>query len=360
MSEDKQVHEAFYHWMPRFMANRVDYNDLQRIREKLESWDDWCRVWSEMGAEHEALAETAEAAGYRITATEAYKRATIYYHFANAIFYRDKAQKEAAHRKKVECFAKAAPYFDPPSQRLEIPFEDTALPAYFRVPTGPGPHPCVIMVCGLDSVKEQETEWEDAMLARGIATLSFDGPGQGEMWYRMKLRLDYEESVVAVVDYLSSQKEIDAERIGLLGHSMGGYFGARAAAREHRLAAAVLIAGFFGPQNWDKMSGFVRTGMQHMFGVDTEAEARELAEKLTLAEVAGNIRCPILIMHGTRDTLIPVGDAQQLAEAVTCPTELVIYEGGNHVMNNFVYRMRPQAIDWLADRLVRGLALEGK
>ena len=94
--------------MPRFIANNVDYSDLQRIKARLESWDDWCRVWSETGAEHEALAEAALEAGHRVTATEAYKRAVIYYHFANAIFYRDKAQKMAAHRKKLACFAKAA------------------------------------------------------------------------------------------------------------------------------------------------------------------------------------------------------------------------------------------------------------
>ena len=58
---DKQVQEAFYHWMPRFMANNVDYNDLQRIQAGMESWDDWCRAWSELGAEHEALAEEAAA-----------------------------------------------------------------------------------------------------------------------------------------------------------------------------------------------------------------------------------------------------------------------------------------------------------
>ena len=216
------------------------------------------------------------------------------------------------------------------------------------------------MVCGLDSVKEQETEWEDALLERGMATLSFDGPGQGEMWSRMKLRLDYEESVVAIVDDLSRRGEIDGERIGLLGHSMGGYFGARAAAREHRLDGAVLIAGFFEAWDWDDMSVFARNGMQHLFGTDTEAEARELAAKLTLEDVAADIRCPILIMHGTKDTLIPADDAHRLANAVTCPTEVVIYEGGNHVMNNFVYKMRPQAADWLADRLVQGLPLNSK
>jgi 2,6-dihydroxypseudooxynicotine hydrolase len=338
--------------MPRFVANNVDYNDLQRIRAKLESWDDWCRVWSEMGAEHEALAEKALADGHRITATDAYRRATIYYHFAGAIFYRDLTQKEAAHQKKVACFAKAAPYLDPPAQRLEIPFEDTSLPAYFRVPAGPGPHPCVIMVCGLDSVKEQETEWEDALLRRGMATLSFDGPGQGEMWPRMRMRLDYEVSVKAVVDYLSKQVEIDSRRIGLLGHSMGGYFGARTAAYEQRLAAAVLLAGFYELPPWEEMSGFMHAGLKHLFGKASEAEVRELAERLTLDGVASHIRCPLLIIHGAKDTLLPLEQAHRLKAATTCPTELLVYPEGNHSCQNIVYKVRPAAVDWLADRLV--------
>lgn len=351
MSEDKQVQEAFYHWMPRFMANNVDYSDLQRIMARLESWDDWCRVWSEVGASHAAQAEEALAAGHQVTATDAYKRAAIYYHFANAMFYWDKEQKEAAHRHKAACFAKAAPYFDPPSQRLEIPFEDTSIPAYLRLPEGAGPHPCVIMVCGLDSVKEQETEWEETMLQRGMATLSFDGPGQGEMWSRMPMRVDYEAAVIAVVDYLSQRDDIDAARIGLLGHSMGGHFGARAAAYEHRLAATVLLAGFFELPSWEKMSGFMRAGLQHIFKVDSEAEARELAKKLTLAGVAGEIQCPLLIVHGAKDTLLSLDQADRLAAATTCPTELLVYPEGNHSCQNIVYKVRPAIGDWLAGHL---------
>ena len=97
-----------------------------------------------------------------------------------------------------------------------------------------------------------------------------------------------------------------------------------------------------------------------MFGVDTEEKAQELAGQLNLEDVAANIRCPILIVHGAKDTLVPLEDAQRLAEATTCPTELLVYPEGNHVMNNFVYKMRPQAADWLADRLVNRLPLKSK
>ncbi|HEX9923029.1 MAG TPA: prolyl oligopeptidase family serine peptidase [Anaerolineae bacterium] len=352
MSNDRQIQEAFHHWMPRFMASTVDYSDLQRMITKMESWDDWCRVWSEMGAEHEALAEEALAKGHRVTATDAYLRATIYYHFGNAIFYQDMAQKEAAHWKKVECYTKAAPYLDPPAERLEIPFDDTTLPAYLRLPPGPGPHPCVILVCGSDSVKEQETEWENTLLKRGMATLSFDGPGQGEMWFRMKMRLDYETCFVPLVDYLVSRDDIDSERIGLLGHSKGGYLGARGAGYEHRLKCAVLIAPFFDRKPFDKLSTFLRAGYKHISGSANEDEAREFVEQFTLSDIAGDIQCPILIIHGGKDTLTPLDHAERLVAATNCPTELLVFPDGNHVVTNYVYKMRPAAADWLADRLV--------
>jgi len=87
MIEDSKIREALHHWTPRFLANGVDYNDLQRIIASMEKWDDWCRVWSELGAEHEALAEAALAAGGTVSAAKAFVRAAIYYHFGQMIFY---------------------------------------------------------------------------------------------------------------------------------------------------------------------------------------------------------------------------------------------------------------------------------
>jgi dipeptidyl aminopeptidase/acylaminoacyl peptidase len=351
MIEDSKIREALFHWQPRFLANGVDYNDLQRIIGSMSGWDDWCRTWSAVGAEHAEYAEKALADGRLVTAGQAFQRAAVYYHFGQMIFYTDKAQKFAAHSRQVALYQKAAPLLHPPAERLEIPFGETSMPGYLRLPKGIGPHSCVILVCGTDSVKEQESPWENALLARGMATLSFDGPGQGEMWARMKMRVDFEKAIVAVVDYLHSRSEIDAARIGILGHSMGGYLAARGAAHEPRLAAVVVLAGYFRRGDWEEMRLFSRAGLQHLFDLKNEAEVREVARQLTLEGIAGNISSPLLIVHGEKDTIIPVEAAHKLAEATTCPTELLIFPEGNHSCNNIVYKVRPAVTDWLAEQL---------
>jgi 2,6-dihydroxypseudooxynicotine hydrolase len=351
MIDDSGIQEALNHWTPRFLASGIDYNDLQRILARMKSWPDWCRTWSEMGAQHRALADEAMSAGHTSTACDAYRRASMYYHFGNAIFYTDPVQKQAAHREKVACYAQAAPLLHPRAERIDISYENITLPAFLRLPDGPGPHPCVVLVCGLDSVKEQEYHWEQVLLERGMATLSFDGPGQGETWYRMKMRADFESAVSAVVDDLARRREIDRTRIGLLGHSMGGHFGARAAARDHRIAAAALIAGFFELPPWEEMSVFLRAGLQFIFGASDQAQAQACAKQLTLEGLAREIRCPLFLAHGAKDTLIPVEEAYRIQAAVTCPTELFILTEGNHSCNNLVYRIEPGIADWLADRL---------
>src|SRR5438128_2431275 len=81
--------------------------------------------------------------------------------------------------------------------------------------------------------------YEDIFLQRGMATLSFDGPGQGEAEYDMPIRGDYEAPVQAVIDYVKSRDDLDPDRIGIMGVSLGGYYSARAAAFDKRITACL-------------------------------------------------------------------------------------------------------------------------
>jgi len=83
-------------------------------------------------------------------------------------------------------------------------------------------------------------------------------------------------------------------------------------------------------------------------------EARANARKLTMVEAAKNIQCPIFIVAGREDRLVPAADAERLARSVAGPVELMVVEDGGHNANNRPYRYRSRTADWLAGQF--GLA----
>src|ERR1700722_737746 len=229
---DARVEAALHHWAPRFVANGVILTDFEEVTAGIARWDQWCAAWSARAAIHEALGREALAQGHGLSAGEHLTRAGVYYHFAKFLFVEDVAQMKAAHRKAVECRTLALPHLAPPGERVLIPYEGKHLAGELRKPAGVARPPGVVMVMGLDSAKEEMEAYEQSFLARGMATLAFDGPGQGEAEYDFPIRGDYEVPVKAVLDWLATRGDVDPARIGLWGVSLGGYYAPRACAFE--------------------------------------------------------------------------------------------------------------------------------
>ena len=196
---DPTVAHVLATWAPRMIVQGVDYNDLVTTAARIRVWDDWCREWCVTAAGHEEFALQAEARGNRQSATEAYLLAAMAYHFGCNNSPQDLEQYVPAHHKRVECYAKAAPYIDPPAERHEVPFENFRMPAYLRVPSGVAKPPVVVIISGLESTKEEARTMEDGLLRRGLVTFTFDGPGQGESWFQGGIIV---ELIVAKFAYL--------------------------------------------------------------------------------------------------------------------------------------------------------------
>src|SRR5688572_23735459 len=211
---DARVAAAIAHWAPRFVANGVPLSDFEEVTRGVARWENWCSAWSARAAVHEMLGTEALANGYRFSAGEHLTRAALCYHFAKFVFVHDLDAMRAAHMKAVECRRAALPHLDPPGERVEIPYAGTRLFGILRKPRNEVSPPVVVMCMGLDSAKEEMDAYESALLARGLATLAFDGPGQGEAEYDLPIRGDYEAPVKGVFDWIETREDLDAARVG--------------------------------------------------------------------------------------------------------------------------------------------------
>ena len=261
-------------------------------------------------------------------------------------------QMKQAHRKAVECRNKALPLLDPPGERVAIAYEGKHLYGNLRKPKGATRPPVVVMCMGLDSTKEEMDDYENRFLKRGLATLAFDGPGQGEAEYDFAICPEFEKPAKAVIDFVETRKDLDAGRVGIWGVSFGGYYAPRAAAFDKRIKACVALSGAY-----QRSASFEGRPVMNVeaFRVRSNSanldEAGKVALRVSLKGVAKNITCPIYIVAGTKDRLTPVEAAKQLAAEVSGPCVLSIIEGGNHVVNNLWYRYRDQTADWMATQL---------
>ena len=344
---DERVQAAIDNWAPRFVSQGVDFNDFRRVTAGVERWPQWLPAWVANGDMHAGLAREAEELGRTRTAGEAWNRAALSYHFAKFVWMVDMDRYRNAADEAVAALREVHRLLDPAAEHVVIPFEGTTMFANLRRPSAVEDHaPLVLLLPGLDSTKEEFWEWENVFLRRGLATLSLDGPGQGETGYTTHIHPNYEVAVSAALDYLAWPGPV-----GLAGVSLGGYYAPRAAAFEPRVQAA---AGVSGPFNfgevWDARPFLTKETFMHHSGASSLEEARAKAFELSLEGIAERIEQPLLVVTGKNDRLVLWQESKKIADAAPNAT-WVLFEDGNHVCNNIPYKYRPLTADWLAEQL---------
>jgi dienelactone hydrolase len=356
MPRDPQVDLIFSHFTPRYIATGVDPNDLERLKATIEHWDDWCRIWSDEAAKHAQFGEEARQFGRRVTASESFLRAAIYYHYAKHLFADRPDQYRAAHDAMLRCYMLAAPDMDPPAEHLIFPFDGAHLHGWLRCPKSspkpPSPLPVAVILPGLDACKEELHAWSEAFLARGLATLTLDGPGQGESAFALPIRTDWGQVIGAVIDGLRQRWDVDADRVGVVGQSLGAFYAPLAASQEPRIKACIANCG---PYDWGRVLPQMPKVSQEVFrvrsGAATIEAGHEIAKGMTLEGVAAHIRCPLLVVFGGGDRLIPPAEGERLAREASGTSKFVLLPEGNHVCFNVSYKFRPLTADWMAETL---------
>jgi pimeloyl-ACP methyl ester carboxylesterase len=381
-----------------------------RIKEG--DFESWHKEWLNTAQRVHKYAENSLAAGHKVSAQEAYLRASNYYRVAEFLLMDPEDPRiQTTWGNSKECFRKAAKLFSPQVkvEPVEIPYEQTTLPGYFyRLDYYDGDNdgnssnnnntkssskqkrPTLIAHGGFDSTLEElYTSAAAPALERGYNCLTFEGPGQGEVIRKQKIpfRYDWEKVVTPVVDYAltTRAREIDPNKIALMGISMGDYLAARAAAFEHRIAACILYNGVYDGydaiassfpkslltaiENGDskvvnmvlgilmESDPNIRFNLLHGMwstSVNTPYELIQGSKNYTIKDVVQNIKCPSLVLDAEKDDSFP-GQLKKVYDALTSPKSYIRFteqEGaGEHCQCGAPALSNQRIFDWLDDIL---------
>jgi dipeptidyl aminopeptidase/acylaminoacyl peptidase len=285
-------------------------------------------AWRRVADQVEEQAAAAEKAGHLRTAGQKYLRAAGYLCQAERMLSNSSPDRVPTYRHLLGLMTRSFELVDPRTTRVSVPFEGSELPAYLTSGSVAGePVPTVIMWNGLDSTKEHmyTSGWPSEMAARGVSVLQVDCPGSGEALRLggLTARVETEDWARACVDFLAARPDVRADRIGLVGWSLGGYYVPRAAAFEQRLAFAV---AWGANHDWGEVQKrrLEREGenpvphyWEHVLWVWGQPDIPtfiEYASRITLDGVVERITCPFLITHGENDRQIPLAYAHRSYE----------------------------------------------
>ncbi|TWP32323.1 alpha/beta hydrolase family protein [Leekyejoonella antrihumi] len=346
-----RAEEEMLNW-GRLLMDGVPYSDLAAAHERGDNVS-WFEHWMETAAQYEEAAQRAGDTGHRHTAGELFVTAALCAQYAQFLWFGE--DRAAGQQRKVELYTKAASYLEPPAERFDLPIDDVTIPGYLRVPAGKGPWPCAVLIGGLESTKEESYRFEELLLARGVATATFDGPGQGEMLAGTPARGDFERYTSRVVDFLVDDPRLNAKRLAVVGRSAGGHYALRSASLDSRFVACVSWGGYVNFGNWEGRGPLAKESWRYVSKSADMEEARLFVEKcLDTRPVLNELRVPTYFLHGALD-FVPVSQAEVLKEyAVNADLTVVVEPAGDHCCHNLGPRPRLTMADWVADQLGAG------
>ncbi len=336
------------------------YGEVAPLINSLQSvdHDSWAKAFSALALPHEERAAKAEAAGDGETARKEFLIAYDCYHVARYPA-PNSPGKLAAYRKSQENFHKAARYFDPPLERVEMPFKGQAGEGrtsigLLRKPKGAAKPPVVVIWGGIDAFKEERPS--DPYLQAGLATLAIDMPGVADA--PVAGSVSAERQWDAVFDYIANRADLDSSRIGIHGGSTGGYWATKLAhTHAGRVRAAVNQGGpahFAFQKDWivkaqrGEYPFELAETLACAFGRSTGDEWIEYAPKLSLLDqgLLEKPCAPLLCVNGVKDSVFPIDDMYLLLEHGS-PKAGRFYPGGHMGGGN----SQAVIIQWLKAKL---------
>ncbi len=372
-------------------ADAADLGEALAVAGRVAAgdYDQWYDEWARAGIAAQTAGQDAAVRGHQTLAARGFLRAAEYHRQSYFFLRHDLADRrvQSGYDAQREAFRLALPLLAFHAEVVSIPFGPAPLPGYlFRPAIDAEPAPTVVFTGGFDGTAEELHKYGMRIAVElGWNALGFDGPGQGGMLVEqgLTMRPDFECVLTPVVDWVLRQPFADADRVMVVGRSLGGYLAPRGASADHRIAALLCDPGqydftsrfvsMFSARDWQRvldgdpdmdasLEGFVAKPRDREFygsrmaamGAGTFAEWLRTLASYTLEGRAGMITCPTLVTEGEGDF---ASQSRQLYDALTCEKQyraFTVAEGAGGHCEGMGQRVWQQAaFSWLSEIAAR-------
>lgn len=242
----------------------------------------------------------------------------------------------------------------------KITFENArgeTLSGVLHHPIGSNPHGAVILCHGMESDKNSEKLifLGQQLAEKGILALRFDFSYVGESSGKFA-DITYSGEVDDLRAAFSLIQNHRSGKTAILGSSMGGTVALLLAAEGPSIAALVTIAAPLHPERFPErvltaaqLQQWRDRGFTFYNGQRLNVSLLADLEKLNVPASAKKIQCPVLILHGDADEVVPVDEAYELDTCLRQSKRLLIFKGADHRLSDpaVMQQAMAEALDWL-------------
>jgi hypothetical protein len=319
----------------RWLVHGLSRDDLAKVRSHCTTLQGWTQHWSRLACEKESLAVSLENDGHTRDAEYTYRIASLYYNLTQWIYPVPTDQKRKWMKKCQELFQHADLLSSIPA--LYSSFKVGGHTCHGRIRVPEHPKGCVVIINPIDSSKEELFLYERDFIQADLATVSFDGPGQGGN-YVFQGRKTTQREIQLFVDHLIhfASSLFPTCPLFLFGTSSGGGW-ALYGSGNPKVAKAVAVSPAI---EFDKMhfSEYFK-GRLYSYLEDDGAPADSSLLFLR----------PVFMFHGGRDRMVPEEALLRLYDRLPEGKRFVEYPDEAHCCNFKIPEIRQLSIHWFLD-----------
>jgi len=226
-------------------------------------------------------------------------------------------------------------FVEPELVRFES-FDGLSVPAWVYKPEGDGPFPVVVSIHGgpesqaRPSFSSTYQMWLEKLGVAVVVPNVRGSAGYGKSYLAMDNAYKREDSVRdigALLEWIGTRPDLDADRVAVFGGSYGGYMVLASAVHySDRLKAAVDIVGISSFVTFLENTEDYRRDLRRVeYGDERDPQMRAHLEKISPLNNVEKIAVPMLVVQGENDPRVPVTEAEQIVAALREKGETVWY-----------------------------------